>query len=60
MPECAIGLFPDVGATAFLSRLPGATGAYMGTTGARLSGGWGGMGAPAIHNMCTLHAGSTA
>eukprot|EP00197_Chlamydomonas_leiostraca_P009551 CAMPEP_0202861566 /NCGR_PEP_ID=MMETSP1391-20130828/2922_1 /ASSEMBLY_ACC=CAM_ASM_000867 /TAXON_ID=1034604 /ORGANISM="Chlamydomonas leiostraca, Strain SAG 11-49" /LENGTH=356 /DNA_ID=CAMNT_0049540977 /DNA_START=73 /DNA_END=1140 /DNA_ORIENTATION=- len=38
MPECAIGLFPDVGATAFLSRLPGAAGEYLGTTGARLTG----------------------
>lgn len=38
MPECAIGLFTDVGATYFLGRLPGAMGPYLATTGARLSG----------------------
>jgi enoyl-CoA hydratase len=38
MPETAIGFFPDVGAGHFLSRLRGATGAYLGLTGARLSG----------------------
>lgn len=36
MPETAIGFFPDVGATYFLSRLPGAIGLYLGITGARL------------------------
>lgn len=36
MPECAIGLFPDVGAGHFLSRCPGATGLYLGLTGARI------------------------
>ena len=36
MPETGIGLFPDVGATYVLPRLPGATGMYMGLTGARL------------------------
>lgn len=36
MPETAIGFFPDVGATHFLSRLPGWTGLYLGLTGARL------------------------
>lgn len=36
MPETAIGFFPDIGASHFLSRLPGAVGAYLGLTGARL------------------------
>ena len=36
MPECGIGLFPDVGATEFLDRAPGALGMYLGLTGARL------------------------
>src|SRR5215471_1567351 len=36
MPETAIGLFPDVGATRFLNRCPGRLGRYLGLTGARL------------------------
>jgi enoyl-CoA hydratase/carnithine racemase len=36
MPETAIGLFPDVGATRFLNRCPGSVGRYLGLTGARL------------------------
>jgi enoyl-CoA hydratase len=36
MPETGIGLFPDVGATWFLPRLPGQTGMWLGLTGARL------------------------
>jgi enoyl-CoA hydratase len=36
MPETAIGLFPDVGATRFLNRCPGHVGHYLGLTGARL------------------------
>jgi len=36
MPETAIGLFPDVGATRFLNRCPGHVGRYLGLTGARL------------------------
>ena len=36
MPETAIGLFPDVGATRFLNRCPGQIGRYLGLTGARL------------------------
>lgn len=33
MPETAIGFFPDVGASYFLPRLPGALGMYLGLTG---------------------------
>ncbi|MFG2953616.1 enoyl-CoA hydratase/isomerase family protein [Streptomyces sp. NPDC048291] len=36
MPETAIGFFPDVGASYFLPRLPGAIGMYLGLTGYRL------------------------
>lgn len=36
MPETAIGLFPDVGGSHFLSRCPGEFGVYLGLTGARL------------------------
>jgi enoyl-CoA hydratase len=37
MPETAIGLFPDVGATRFLNRCPGRIGRYLGLSGARLN-----------------------
>ena len=33
MPETAIGLFPDIGATFMLPRLPGELGTYLGMTG---------------------------
>lgn len=36
MPETGIGLFPDVGGTFFLPRLPGAVGTWLALTGARL------------------------
>ncbi|KAG4940688.1 hypothetical protein JHK87_044559 [Glycine soja] len=38
MPETALGLFPDIGSSYFLSRLPGFLGEYAGLTGARLDG----------------------
>ncbi|HVF92763.1 MAG TPA: enoyl-CoA hydratase/isomerase family protein, partial [Sphingomonas sp.] len=39
MPETGIGLFPDVGAGWYLSRLPGRIGQYLALTGYRLDGG---------------------
>jgi enoyl-CoA hydratase len=38
MPETGIGFIPDVGATWFLSRMPGELGRYCGLAGARLEG----------------------
>ncbi|XP_065006990.1 probable 3-hydroxyisobutyryl-CoA hydrolase 3 isoform X1 [Musa acuminata AAA Group] len=38
MPETSLGFFPDIGASYFLSRLPGFFGEYLGLTGARLDG----------------------
>jgi enoyl-CoA hydratase/carnithine racemase len=38
MPETAIGLFPDVGASWFLPRLGAGLGNYLGLTGSRLTG----------------------
>lgn len=38
MPETGIGLFPDVGSTWFLPRLPGELGTWLALTGARLKG----------------------
>jgi enoyl-CoA hydratase len=37
MPEVGIGFFPDVGATWFLPRMPGETGAYCALTGERFN-----------------------
>jgi enoyl-CoA hydratase/carnithine racemase len=37
MPEISIGLYPDVGASWFLNRMPGRTGLYLGLTGTRLN-----------------------
>ena len=37
MPECAIGLIPDVGGTALLARAPGRAGEYLSMTGARMA-----------------------
>lgn len=39
MPETAIGLFPDVGATWFLPRCPGRVGLYLGLTGTTIGPG---------------------
>jgi enoyl-CoA hydratase len=36
MPETGIGFIPDVGASHFLSRLPGGMGLYLGLTGGRI------------------------
>lgn len=36
MPECAIGLIPDVGGTFLLGQAPGHLGEYLGLTGARM------------------------
>ncbi|XP_010557242.1 PREDICTED: 3-hydroxyisobutyryl-CoA hydrolase 1-like [Tarenaya hassleriana] len=38
MPETFLGHFPDVGASYFLSRLPGSFGEYIGLTGTKLDG----------------------
>ena len=38
MPETAIALFPDVGTSYILPRLPGAIGTWLALTGARMSG----------------------
>ncbi len=49
MPECGIGLFPDVGATEFLPRAPGELGMYLALTGARMKA------ADAIHAGIGTH-----
>ncbi|MGR3660551.1 MAG: enoyl-CoA hydratase/isomerase family protein [Paracoccaceae bacterium] len=36
MPECGIGLIPDVGGSLLLARAPGRIGEYLGTTGTRM------------------------
>ena len=36
MPECAIGLYPDIGAAHFLQRCPGELGMFLALTGLRL------------------------
>ena len=36
MPECGIGLVPDVGGSLILARAPGRLGEYLGTTAARM------------------------
>ncbi|KAH8664134.1 ClpP/crotonase-like domain-containing protein [Xylariales sp. PMI_506] len=38
MPETTIGFFPDVGASFFLPRMPGAVGSYLALTSERLTG----------------------
>jgi enoyl-CoA hydratase len=44
MPECGIGLVPDVGGSLLLARAPGRLGEYLGTTGTRMGPG------------CAIHA----
>ncbi|MCC5991161.1 MAG: enoyl-CoA hydratase/isomerase family protein [Rhodobacteraceae bacterium] len=39
MPECGIGLVPDVGGSHLLARAPGQLGAYLGLSGARMGPG---------------------
>lgn len=39
MPECGIGLIPDVGGSLLLARAPGRLGAYLGLTAARMDAG---------------------
>lgn len=39
MPECGIGLVPDVGGSYLLARAPGRMGEYLGTTAARMDAG---------------------
>ncbi|HEX4333116.1 MAG TPA: enoyl-CoA hydratase/isomerase family protein [Usitatibacter sp.] len=53
MPETAIGLFPDVGGSYFLSRVPGELGTYLGLVGPTLRA------ADAIYcGLADIHAGS--
>jgi enoyl-CoA hydratase len=49
MPETGIGLFPDIGASFFLPRLPGKLGLYLGLTGTRMKG------ADAVHAGLATH-----
>jgi len=49
MPETAIALFPDVGTSYALPRLPGYLGMYIGLTGARM------LGADAVHAGFATH-----
>jgi enoyl-CoA hydratase/carnithine racemase len=37
MPEISIGLYPDVGASWFLNRMPGRVGLFLGLTGTRMN-----------------------
>ena len=39
MPEIGIGLYPDVGGTWFLPRMPGGSGLFLGLTGASMNAG---------------------
>ena len=49
MPETAIGMFPDIGATYVLPRLPGQLGVFLGLTGTRVGG------ADAVHAGLGTH-----
>ncbi len=50
MPETAIALFPDIGASHVLPRLPGALGIWLALTGVRLKG------ADAVHAGLATHS----
>jgi len=39
MPECSIGLVPDIGGSLMLAQAPGFTGTYLGLTGDRMNAG---------------------
>ena len=39
MPECTIGLVPDIGGSLILARAPGCCGEYLGLTGDRMDAG---------------------
>ena len=55
MPEVAIGFFPDVGASYFLSRLPGKLGLYLALTGLQIKA------ADAIYaNLADIYLGRSA
>jgi enoyl-CoA hydratase/carnithine racemase len=55
MPETMIGLFPDVGASWFLSRVPGEVGAYLGLLGPTITA------ADALYcGLADLHIGTNA
>ena len=59
MPEVGIGFFPDVGASYFLSRLPGQTGLFLALTGHRLRAGgclWAGLADIGCNDMAALEA----
>ncbi len=49
MPETAIALFPDIGATYLLPRMPGALGMFLALTGTRI------LGADAVHAGLATH-----
>jgi enoyl-CoA hydratase/carnithine racemase len=60
MPEVSIGLFPDVGATWFLPRLPGELGAYCALTGERLNAADGVAATIATHRVASSRFGDLA
>src|SRR3954468_20393069 len=60
MPEVSIGLFPDVGATWFLPRLPGELGAYCALTGEGLNAADGVTATIATHRVASSRFGDVA
>jgi enoyl-CoA hydratase len=60
MPEVGIGFFPDVGATFFLPRLAGETGAFCALTGARLKADDGLGAGVATHRVASARFGELA